>query len=116
MRPVPGRDRLADHPVGGGQLVQARGGQVGGHVEDLGGTGDQVGRGQVAVALAGRLGQGAGQPGPDPLRAAGGDAGRGGDRVRGLEPDPPHVRGQPARRLPRARNGESRDPYRCHIA
>src|SRR5207244_2528322 len=34
---------LADHSLGGGQLVQARGDQVGGHVEDLGGAGDQVG-------------------------------------------------------------------------
>jgi hypothetical protein len=56
-RPGPGRrgHLFAHHPVGGGQLVQARGDQVGGHVEDLGGVGDQVGRGQVAVPVVGGL-------------------------------------------------------------
>ena len=67
---------FADHSLGGGQLVQARGDQVGGHVEDLGGVGDQVGRGQVAVPVVGGLGQGVGQAGLDPLRAVGGDADR----------------------------------------
>ena len=67
---------FADHPVGGGELVQAGGDQVGGHVEDLGGVGDQVGGGQVAVPVVGGLGQGVGQAGLDPLRAVGGDADR----------------------------------------
>ena len=49
------------------------------------------------MAVVGGLGQGVGQAGLDPLRAVGGDPGRGGDRVRGLEPDPPHVGGQPVR-------------------
>ena len=49
------------------------------------------------MPVVGRLGQGVGQAGLDPLRAVPGDADRGGDRVRGLEPDAPHVRGQPVR-------------------
>jgi hypothetical protein len=89
----PGRDILPDHPLGRGQFVQARGDQLGRHIEDLGRVGQQVGRGQVAVPLVGRLGQGEGQPGLDPLRAIPGDADRGGDGVRGLETDAPHVGG-----------------------
>ncbi len=82
-RPGPGRRGylLADHAVGGGQFVQAGAGQLGRHVEDLGGVGDQVRGGQVAVAVVGGLGQGVGQAGLDPLRAAGGNAGRLGDRA-----------------------------------
>ena len=97
LQPTGRGHRLADHPLGRGQLVQARGDQLGRHVQDLGGVGDQVGRGQVAVAVVGRLGQGVGQAGLDPLRAVPGDADRGGDRVGGLEPDAPHVGGQPVR-------------------
>ena len=108
--------RLADHPVGRGQFVQARGDQLGRYVEDFRGVGDQVGRGQVAVAVVGGLGQGVGQAGLDPLRAVRGDADRGGDRVRGLEPDAPHVGGQPVRLM--ADDGDRRvavllvDPHR----
>jgi hypothetical protein len=49
------------------------------------------------VPLVGRLGQGVGQPGLDPLRAIPGDPDRGRDGVRGLETDAPHVGGQPVR-------------------
>ena len=49
------------------------------------------------MAVVGCLGQGVGQAGLDPLRAVPGDADRGGDGVRGLEADAPHVRGQPVR-------------------
>jgi hypothetical protein len=114
----PGRrgDLVADHPVGGGELVQAGGDQVGGDVEDLGGVGDQVGGGQVAVPVVGGLGQGVGQAGLDPLRALRGDADRTSDGVRGLEPDPPHVGGQPVRLVAHDRDGRVAvflvDPHR----
>ncbi len=91
----PPRRRRRARPGGGDR--------VGGHVEDLGGVGDQVGRGQVAVAVGGGLGQGVGQAGLDPFGAVGGDADRLGDGVRGFEPDPPHVRGQPVRLTLRSR-------------
>ena len=48
-------DAFPDHSFRGGQLVQARGDQLGRHLEDLGGVGHQVGRGQVAMSLVGRL-------------------------------------------------------------
>ncbi len=89
--------RFADHSFGRGQFIQARGDQLDRHVEDFRSVGDQVGRGQVAVAVVGRLRQGVGQAGLDPLRAVPGDADRGGDRVGGLEADAPYVGGQPVR-------------------
>jgi hypothetical protein len=46
------------------------------------------------VAVVARLRQCVGQAGGDPFRAVLGDADAGGDRVGGLEPDAPHVRGQ----------------------
>ena len=107
---------FADHSVGGGELVQARGDQVGGDVEDLGGVGDQVGGGQVAVPVVGGLGQGVGQAGLDPLGAVGGDADRTGDGVGGLEADPPHVGGQPVGLVAHDRDGRVAvflvDPHR----
>jgi hypothetical protein len=68
-----GGHRLTDRPLGRGQFVQARDDQRWRHVEDLRGVGYQVGRGQVAVPVVGRLGQGVGQAGLDSPRAVGGD-------------------------------------------
>jgi hypothetical protein len=63
--------------------------------EDLRGTGDQDVLREVAVAVVGGLGQGVGEAGLDPLGAVARDADRRGDRIGGLETDPPDVRGQP---------------------
>ena len=89
--------RFADHPLGGGQLGQAGADQVGGHAEDLRGVGEQVRLGQVAVPVVGGLGQRVLDAGLHPLRAVVRDPDRLGDRVGGLEPDPPHLGGQPVR-------------------
>src|SRR5690606_29450190 len=97
---VAGGDLFAYHsPVAavvvvGGQLVEAGGGERGGHVEDFDGVGGEVGGGQVAVAVVGGLGQGVAQAGFDAFGAVVRDADGLGDGVGGLEADPPHVVGQ----------------------
>ena len=68
------------------------------------GVGDQVRLGQVAVPVVGGLGQGVLEAGLHPLRAVVRDPDRLGDRVGGLEPDPPHVGGQPVRLVPHHRD------------
>jgi hypothetical protein len=91
------REGLGDHALLGHQLLQAASGELGVDVEQLGCLGDQLGLGQVAVAVLSRLRQGELQAGPDPLGAVVRDAQAAGELVGGLEPDPPHVGGQPIR-------------------
>src|SRR5690606_37909814 len=97
---VAGGDLFAYHsPVAAvvvvsGQLVEAGGGERGGHVEDFDGGGGEVGGGQVAVGVAGGLGQGVAQAGCDAFEDVGRDGDGLGDGVGGLEADPPHVVGQ----------------------
>jgi hypothetical protein len=61
------------------------------HAEDLRGVGEQVRLGQVAVPVVGGLREGVLEAGLHPLRAVVWDPDRLGDRVGGLEPDPPHL-------------------------
>jgi hypothetical protein len=61
------------------------------NTEDLDALGDELVDREIAVAVVGGLGQGVGEARPDPLRAVARDADRRGDRVGGLETDPPDV-------------------------
>jgi len=91
--------RVANDPLVGDQVVETAGDEIGGHVEDLRGVRDQLGLGQVAVAVVSGLGECVLQAGHDPLWAVVGDADRLGDGVGGLETDAPHVGRQPVRLL-----------------
>jgi hypothetical protein len=84
-------DGFADDPFVGDELVKAGVDQLSVDLEDLGGVADQVGLGEVAVPVVGGLGERVLQPGFDPLWTVVGDPDRLGDRVGGLEADPPHL-------------------------
>ena len=98
--PDGGGEGLDDHPLLGDQLLQAAAGEVGVHAQQPSRLGDQLRLGQIAMTILAGLRQRELQAGLDPLGAVVGDAEALGDLVRGLEPNPPHLGGQPVRLAP----------------
>ena len=92
-----GGERLGDHALLSHQLLKTTPGELGVHAQQPRRLGHQLGLGEIAVAVVAGLRQGELQAGLDPLRAVMGNPQALGDLIGGLEPDPPHITGQPVR-------------------
>ena len=95
-----GGERLGNHALLSHQLLNTAAGKPGLHAQQPRRLANQLGLRQIAVAVVAGLRQGELQAGLDPLRAVMGNAQAPGDLIGGLEPDPPHLAGQPVRLSP----------------